>query len=226
MRKFRTIMLSLLLVPGMAFGQQQPGSDGRPGPGQQAGTNRPAPGVQRPAPGADRPGSGANRPTPGASRPDRGPMPGRPGGDGNRPGQGGNRPTPLPSPVPNRPGRPDHGTRPPYRPGQPGGPNRPGQPNRPGRPGYHRPGEGRPPSFRPIRGPVFRYPHGYRYRRWSIGLLLPQLFLTSNYIYNQWSTLGVEPPPPGYYWVRYGPDLLLVQRGTRRIADVIYGAFL
>ena len=29
----------------------------------------------------------------------------------------------------------------------------------------------------------------------------------------------------GYRWVRYGPDLLLVQLGTGYIADTIYGAF-
>ena len=37
--------------------------------------------------------------------------------------------------------------------------------------------------------------------------------------------MGLEPPPPGYRWVRYGPDLLLVNVRTRRVADVIYGAF-
>jgi len=37
--------------------------------------------------------------------------------------------------------------------------------------------------------------------------------------------MGLEPPPRGYRWVRYGPDLLLVNIRTRRVADVIYGAF-
>jgi Ni/Co efflux regulator RcnB len=32
-------------------------------------------------------------------------------------------------------------------------------------------------------------------------------------------------PPKGYRWVRYGPDLLLVNVRTGRISDVIYGAF-
>jgi Ni/Co efflux regulator RcnB len=58
-----------------------------------------------------------------------------------------------------------------------------------------------------------------------VGLLLPSLFLSSAYYYNDYDALGIGPPPPGYHWVRYGPDLLLVQYGTRRIADVIYGAF-
>jgi len=216
MRKtFRTIILSLLLVPGMAMGQEHRGPDR--GPGQQHGGNggnRPAPGAQRPGPGGGQPG--VTRPSPTKPSPGR-PTPGRPG-EGSRPTpgrpeHGGNRPSP------GKPGHPGQGTRPPQRPGVPG------RPGGPGKPGYHRPGEGRPPSFRPIRGPVFRYPHGYRYRRWTIGSLLPSLFLSSTYIYSGWAGLGLEPPPPGYYWVRYGPDMLLVQRGTRRVVDVIYGAF-
>lgn len=89
----------------------------------------------------------------------------------------------------------------------------------------HRPGAGRPPHFRPVHGPAYRYPRGYRYRRWSVGLLLPGIFLSNSYYYDGYADLGVGPPPPGYRWVRYGPDLLLVQLGTRRVVDVIYGAF-
>lgn len=89
----------------------------------------------------------------------------------------------------------------------------------------HRPGAGRPPSFRPIRGPIFRYPRGYRYRRWAIGLILPRLFLSNSYYYDNWAPLGVGAPPRGYRWVRYGPDLLLVRGRDARIVDVIYGAF-
>jgi Ni/Co efflux regulator RcnB len=37
--------------------------------------------------------------------------------------------------------------------------------------------------------------------------------------------MGLEGPPWGYQWVRYGPDLLLVSTRTGRIEDVIYGAF-
>jgi Ni/Co efflux regulator RcnB len=89
----------------------------------------------------------------------------------------------------------------------------------------YRPGTLRTSRFRPIQRPAFRYPRGYSYRRWSIGSLLPSLFLSNNYYFNDYAALGVGPPPYGYHWVRYGPDLLLVQNGTRRIVDVIYGAF-
>ena len=144
------------------------------------------------------------------------------------------RPQP-PRPQPPRPGGPA------VQPVRPGGPAvqppRPGtggpaiQPPRPGRPQPpkpqppHRPGAGRPPHFRPIHRPGFQYPHGYRYRRWTIGLLLPSIFLSSRYYYEDYRTLGVGAPPPGYRWVRYGPDLLLVRTRTRKVVDVIYGAF-
>jgi Ni/Co efflux regulator RcnB len=35
----------------------------------------------------------------------------------------------------------------------------------------------------------------------------------------------LEPPPPGFQWVRYGPDLLLVNVVTGQVADVAYGVF-
>lgn len=92
-------------------------------------------------------------------------------------------------------------------------------------PGPYRPGGGRPPNFRPVRGRPYRYPPGYAYRRWSVGLILPSLFLTSPYFYDDYYQMGLSGPPYGYRWVRYGRDLLLVEIATGRIADVIPGAF-
>jgi Ni/Co efflux regulator RcnB len=192
------VSLALLLAPDIALAQD----------------NRPQPGAIRPTrPQAG--DSGVTRP----SRPSTRPAP-------NRPGAGGPQIQP-PRPNPGRPGaggpqiqppRPNPSIRPPR-------PDRP-QPPRPGRPGQsHRPGAGRPPHFKPIHGPQFRYPRGYAYRRWTIGLLLPTLFFSSTYYYDHYWNLGVGAPPPGYRWVRYGPDLLLVDIRTRRIADVIQGAF-
>jgi hypothetical protein len=159
---------------------------------------------------------------------------GRPGTPTNRPGAPAGRPT---------------------NPGGPGRPNQPGQPNRPVRPQPSRPQPGRPSQGRPlaphrppavarplpprgnqfwhrgkyygrIRGPAFAYPPGWHYRRWFIGARLPALFLAPGYFYPGWAALGLEAPPPGYAWVRFGPDLLEVNLGTGEVEDVVYGVFL
>ena len=111
-------------------------------------------------------------------------------------------------------------TRPPTRPPQVRPPvARPPHARPPHRPGY------RPPNFRPIAVPAYRYPRGYGYRRWRVGLLLPSIFLSQAYYYDNYYNAGFGSAPRGYRWVRYGPDLLLVNLRTRRIADVIYNVF-
>jgi Ni/Co efflux regulator RcnB len=129
------------------------------------------------------------------------------------------RPTARPAQV--RPNRPS------FRPTRPAQvrPNRPSGRPPSVRPPTYRPGQTRPSTFHRIRVGAFHYPRGYRYRRFRIGLILPALFLSRAYFFNDYYTLGIGPPPPGYVWVRYGPDLLLVNRYTGRIVDVIYGAF-
>lgn len=151
------------------------------------------------------------------------------------------RPAPAVRPTSPRPGgpggvRPPNGGRPQVQPPRPGGPQvqppRPVHPRPPVRPGHgsqkprppHRPGY-RPPNFKPIHRPGWHYPSGYHYRRWTIGLLLPRLFLSSPYYFDDYAAYGFGPPPYGARWVRYGPDLLLVDVRTGRIRDVIYGAF-
>ena len=83
----------------------------------------------------------------------------------------------------------------------------------------------RPTTYRRVNVSTYHYPHGYNYRRWSVGSVLPRLFLSGSYFFNDYGALGLGAPPPGYVWVRYGPDLLLVNRYNGRIADVIPGAF-
>jgi Ni/Co efflux regulator RcnB len=73
-------------------------------------------------------------------------------------------------------------------------------------------------------GPEYRYPPGFSYRRWSIGERLPLLFLAPGYFFSDYAALGLDPPPYGYEWVRYGPDLLLVQLGTGQVVEVVPGA--
>ena len=71
----------------------------------------------------------------------------------------------------------------------------------------------------------FVYPSGFAYRRWEVGAALPPVFLARDYWYADWASLGMAPPPPGYQWVRYGPDLLLVNVITGEVADVAYDVF-
>ncbi|HTH97294.1 MAG TPA: RcnB family protein [Stellaceae bacterium] len=77
-----------------------------------------------------------------------------------------------------------------------------------------------------VRGPAFTWPRGWSYRRWSIGALFPGIFLTPTYFYGNYAPLGLQAPLPGYAWVRYGSDLVLVNLSSRVIEDVVYGVFM
>jgi len=76
-----------------------------------------------------------------------------------------------------------------------------------------------------IRGPVFHYPHGWHFRRWAVGAVLPGIFLTDAYYYNEYAAAGLNAPPPGYRWVRYGSDLLLVNIRTGEVEDTAEDVF-
>jgi hypothetical protein len=71
----------------------------------------------------------------------------------------------------------------------------------------------------------FIYPQGWGYRRWAVGAALPPLFLARDYWYADWASLGLAPPPPGAEWVRYGPDLLLVDVNSGQVLDVVPDVF-
>jgi hypothetical protein len=46
-----------------------------------------------------------------------------------------------------------------------------------------------------IHGPAFRYPPGFGYRRWSTGLILPPIFLSSPYYYDGYARAGRRTRP-------------------------------
>jgi Ni/Co efflux regulator RcnB len=71
----------------------------------------------------------------------------------------------------------------------------------------------------------YRYPVGWGYRRWAFGAFLPFVFLAPDYTLYQYWVYGLPVPPPGYHWIRVGPDALLVRYGDGYILDVIYGIF-
>jgi Ni/Co efflux regulator RcnB len=71
----------------------------------------------------------------------------------------------------------------------------------------------------------YRAPVGYHYRRWSFGERLPFGYFASQYWLTNFLSYGLFPPPPGYVWVRYGDDALLVDRYTGEIVQVRYDVF-
>lgn len=93
--------------------------------------------------------------------------------------------------------------------------------HRPATRGYH-PGNW---NGRVIHGGVYHYPHGYSYHRWAVGRPLPRVFLAPTYYYAGYAALGLMAPPANYQWIRYGPDLLLVDLATGNVVDIRYGVF-
>ena len=76
-----------------------------------------------------------------------------------------------------------------------------------------------------FRAGFWRAPPGYAYRRWNYGETLPGLYFSQNYWLTNWAAYGLFAPPSGLVWVRYGPDVMLVDRYTGQIVQVRYGLF-
>ena len=72
---------------------------------------------------------------------------------------------------------------------------------------------------------VYHGPHGYHYRRWTVGHVLPRAYWAPTYYYPGYAALGLYAPQAHYQWVRYGPDLVLVNVQTGNIRDIRYGVF-
>jgi Nickel/cobalt transporter regulator len=85
---------------------------------------------------------------------------------------------------------------------------------------------GHPYAWHPVPFPrPWVYPPGYAYRLWAVGAVLPALFLAPTYYYTDWGLMGLPPPDPGFQYVQYGPDLLLVNVSTGEVVEVFPGAF-
>ena len=68
-------------------------------------------------------------------------------------------------------------------------------------------------------------PRGFQYRRWAYGDILPGIFWAQDYWLTDYWLFGLDVPPVGYEWVRYGPDALLVNITTGEVIQVVYGRF-
>lgn len=74
-------------------------------------------------------------------------------------------------------------------------------------------------------GGAYHWRAGDHYRRWGTGYRLPREYWRRDYYIDDYDDYGLDAPPDGYEWIRYGPDLLLVDLGTGLIAQAVYGAF-
>jgi Ni/Co efflux regulator RcnB len=72
---------------------------------------------------------------------------------------------------------------------------------------------------------AYRAPYGYYVRAWGFGDFLPRGWFGQSYWLGDFIDYGLPYPPPGYQWVRVGPDALMVDRFTGRIVQVVRGIF-
>ena len=79
--------------------------------------------------------------------------------------------------------------------------------------------------FAPFRTARYAWPRGYGYHRYAVGYRLPPTFIVQQYYVTDYESYGVEPPPSDFQWVRYGPDLLLVDVDSGQVQNAVYGVF-
>ncbi|MBI3678406.1 MAG: RcnB family protein [Proteobacteria bacterium] len=72
---------------------------------------------------------------------------------------------------------------------------------------------------------VYKAPSGYHYQRWSPGERLPHIYFVRTFWILDFIDFGLFLPPPGYVWVRFGPDALLIDTFTGEVIAVEYDVF-
>lgn len=70
----------------------------------------------------------------------------------------------------------------------------------------------------------YYYPSGYSYRRWTVGLFLPQVYWSDSW-YLDYRYYGLSVPPYGCRWIRVDGDVLLIDLVTGEIVDALYRFF-
>lgn len=76
------------------------------------------------------------------------------------------------------------------------------------------------------RMPAYHAPYAnYRYSRLSLGFMLGASFLHQRYLISDPWQYRLPAAYPGYQWVRYYSDVLLVDIRTGQVVDVIYDFF-
>ncbi|HLZ75704.1 RcnB family protein [Phenylobacterium sp.] len=76
-----------------------------------------------------------------------------------------------------------------------------------------------------FRAGYYRPPYGYYSRAWGFGDFLPRPWFARDYWLDDFLDFDLPYPPPGYTWVRVGPDALMIDRFTGRIVQVVREIF-
>ena len=71
----------------------------------------------------------------------------------------------------------------------------------------------------------YHAPRGFAYYRWSYGNRMPRAYWGQQYWLGDYWLFGLDVPPMGYEWVRYGPDAVLIDTNNGEVIQVIYGRF-
>jgi Ni/Co efflux regulator RcnB len=54
---------------------------------------------------------------------------------------------------------------------------------------------------------------------------LPQLYWIARYVMARYASAGFDPPRRGAQWIRYGPDLLMIDLAAGDVVEAVYGVF-
>jgi Ni/Co efflux regulator RcnB len=76
-----------------------------------------------------------------------------------------------------------------------------------------------------FRAGSYRPPYGYYSRAWGFGDFLPRPWFVHDYWLDDFLDFDLPYPPPGYIWVRVGPDAVMIDRFTGRVVQVVQGIF-
>jgi Ni/Co efflux regulator RcnB len=76
-----------------------------------------------------------------------------------------------------------------------------------------------------FRAGFYRPPYGYYSRAWIFGDFLPRPWFARDYWLDDFLDFDLPYPPPGFVWVRVGPDALMIDRFTGRVVQVVRGIF-
>jgi Ni/Co efflux regulator RcnB len=72
---------------------------------------------------------------------------------------------------------------------------------------------------------AYRRPPGFYVRAWGFGDILPRPWFARSYWLLDFLDYDLPYPPPGYTWVRVGPDALMIDEYSGRIVQVVRGIF-